>query len=234
VTSPAGLGPGVARQLGFGQSPDLEAWTWMDMTYSEDNGARDVFSGQWTPLDIGVYSYTVRFGGNSGPGNPNQDWYYGDLEGNSPDGAPFDVSRAGRLIVRGVSDLGLVQETSLESLVAQETVVYTLTVSNSGPQPATYLVATSALPAGAAFASASPGCNEDGGIVTCQAAGLQVGAQAVFSLTASLNQLGPATSLSEYRTMRGQAFIEENLHRCLHLCESLPHNHYPNESRNVL
>jgi len=47
------------------------------------------------------------------------------------------------------------------------TIMYTLMVSNSGPDEAPNVVVTDTLPAGVTFVSASPECSEAAGIVTC-------------------------------------------------------------------
>ena len=43
-----------------------------------------------TTADVGVFSYTTRFDGNWGSGNPNAGWTYGDLNG-----IPYEPGQAG-------------------------------------------------------------------------------------------------------------------------------------------
>ena len=66
------------------------------ISYNSDVGDADQFVGTLTPTASGVYSYTVRFDGNWGVGNPNAQWTYADLDGASNG---FDLSNVGVLTV---------------------------------------------------------------------------------------------------------------------------------------
>ncbi len=94
VTEPAGEGRGILAQNGFGNESDPSLWTWFDAAYSGDNGNNDIFQGSITPTIPGVYSFTNRFNGNWGSGNPNSAWTYGDLTG-----TPFELANTGVLTV---------------------------------------------------------------------------------------------------------------------------------------
>jgi hypothetical protein len=61
--------------------------------------------------------------------------------------------------------------------------VYTLTVTNQGLSSATSVTVTDMLPAGTSLISASAGCAELSGLVTCTQASLGVGASTSFDLT---------------------------------------------------
>ncbi|MCB8982366.1 MAG: ExeM/NucH family extracellular endonuclease [Ardenticatenaceae bacterium] len=94
VTNPDGEGRGLKAQVGFGNSTDPGAWTWFDAVYAGQNGNNDLFEGSIIPYTPGVYSYTNRFNGNWGTGNPNSVWTYGDLDGVYP-GEPFELTNTG-------------------------------------------------------------------------------------------------------------------------------------------
>jgi hypothetical protein len=98
VTNGAGAGRGVSAQLGYGTGSDLNTWTWVDMTYVGENGNNDIYETTITPTASGVFSYVVRFDGNTAPANPNLSWSYGDLDGVYP-GEPFELENAGVLNV---------------------------------------------------------------------------------------------------------------------------------------
>jgi uncharacterized repeat protein (TIGR01451 family) len=68
------------------------------------------------------------------------------------------------------------------SAPAGGTVTYTLTVTNAGPQTATNVVTTMALPAGASFVSGSAGCSASGATVTCRAGDIANGGSVTLSI----------------------------------------------------
>lgn len=98
VTNPAGEGRGLKAQVGFGSSADPGVWTWFDAAFTGQTGNNDIFAGTITPPAPGVFSYTNRFNGNWGVGNPNSVWTYGDLNGVFP-GNPFEISQTGVITV---------------------------------------------------------------------------------------------------------------------------------------
>ncbi len=73
------------------------------------------------------------------------------LEPNTGNNAETIVSA-----VRGITDITLTQTAAPNPLLLGGNVIYTLTVANKGPWPATSLVVTDALPAGVAYWSNSP------------------------------------------------------------------------------
>jgi uncharacterized repeat protein (TIGR01451 family) len=68
---------------------------------------------------------------------------------------------------------------------------YSLTATNSGPLVATNVAVIDTLPAGAVFVSASPGCTNASGVVTCSATSLGVNSSATFNITVSWTASGP-------------------------------------------
>ncbi len=98
MTELAGVGRGMNVQVGYGSaSADPATWTWVDMTYSGQDGSSDVFSGSFTPTAVGTYRYVIRVNGNWGVGNPNSAWTLGDSTGGD-----FEMGSAGLLVVNPV------------------------------------------------------------------------------------------------------------------------------------
>ena len=65
------------------------------------------------------------------------------------------------------ADLSLTDSPSPTSVVRGDQFTYTLVAANAGPDDATGVVVTELLPAGLSFVSASPGCVNSAGVVTC-------------------------------------------------------------------
>ena len=87
------------------------------------------------------------------------------------------------------ADLALVKSVGNANPVDGSLVVYTFTVRNDGPGVATDVVVTDPLPAGLTFVSSRGGCAESGGVVTCGAASLGVGATVGFDVTLRVDAL---------------------------------------------
>jgi uncharacterized repeat protein (TIGR01451 family) len=82
-----------------------------------------------------------------------------------------------------VSDLELAKSASPSPVVPGEDVTWTLTVTNKGPSTSIGETVTDTLPAEVTFASASAGCSEAGGTVTCAVGELAAGASKTFTIT---------------------------------------------------
>ncbi|MFN3763702.1 MAG: hypothetical protein ACK4WK_10965, partial [Anaerolineae bacterium] len=153
LTSRDGPPRAILAQVGYGTDPDPANWTWFPMTYNPfctDCGNNDEFVGVLTPTAAGVYSYVVRFNGNWGPGNPNNQWYYGDTDGVYP-GNPFEIENAGVLTVLAPS-LTVSKSVAPEADVSPGGVVtYTVVLSNSGAGDAVGVVLTDVLPVEVTF-----------------------------------------------------------------------------------
>src|SRR5262249_12931170 len=95
-----------------------------------------------------------------------------------------------------------ITKTGPASVTARQMFIYTLAVHNNGPNTATSVKATDALPVGLTFVSASTGCaNSSVGTVNCTLASLASGADASFTIAVTLNPPPPATSLFPYTTL---------------------------------
>ncbi|MBI1396702.1 MAG: S8 family serine peptidase [Betaproteobacteria bacterium] len=88
---------------------------------------------------------------------------------------------------------------------ALQTGTYALTVTNSGPLIATGVSVTNTLPAGATFVSASAGCTQAAGVVTCTVPSLAVGAAQTFDVTVQWNVTGPVYATAAVAADQGNA-----------------------------
>ncbi len=76
------------------------------------------------------------------------------------------------------------------------TVVYTLTLSNAGPQAATGVVANLPLPAGVTALNLPAGCSLQAAVVVCSTAELASGASVAYLLSLHIDSLDSAVNLS--------------------------------------
>jgi uncharacterized repeat protein (TIGR01451 family) len=74
---------------------------------------------------------------------------------------------------------------------------YTLTVTNAGPDAATGVRVTDRLPAGVTFRSASSGCTNQSGTVTCTVGGLAAGGSATRTITVRVGATTTGTITNE-------------------------------------
>jgi uncharacterized repeat protein (TIGR01451 family) len=72
--------------------------------------------------------------------------------------------------------------------------VYTLTLTNNGPSPASDVLLTDTLPAGVTLASIPAGCTPVGGEVVCTAGVLGSGSTLIYTLVVIPSALGPITN----------------------------------------
>lgn len=94
-----------------------------------------------------------------------------------------------------VADVSLAVTDAPDPVASSGRLTYTLTVSNAGPDPAFRLRATTAVPAGAAFVSATPTqgtCEEAAGAVTCDLNSLSAGQAATVAVVVNAGPPGTA------------------------------------------
>jgi DNA/RNA endonuclease YhcR with UshA esterase domain len=94
VTNPPGEGRGLQAEVGYGSDPAPANWDWFPMSFNTQIGNNDEFAGVITPTLPGVFSYTTRYDGNWGLGNPNAGWTYASLNG-----IPYDPAQTGVITV---------------------------------------------------------------------------------------------------------------------------------------
>jgi uncharacterized repeat protein (TIGR01451 family) len=82
------------------------------------------------------------------------------------------------------------------SAVVGSSVTYTLTLSNAGPQSASGIIGSVAVPAGLSVQTLASGCTAQVSVVQCSAGELASGANASFALTFRVDSLSTPISLS--------------------------------------
>jgi uncharacterized repeat protein (TIGR01451 family) len=88
------------------------------------------------------------------------------------------------------TDLEIAKSDGPDPVIAGESLVYTLTVTNNGPSDATGIVVTDTLPPGVTFQSSSPGtptCARAGDTVTCNLGNLDSGAHRQVTIQAKVD-----------------------------------------------
>ena len=96
--------------------------------------------------------------------------------------------------VNSAADLSLTKVDSSEPVLLESNLTYTLTVNNKGPSEATGVTLTDTLPAGVSFLSASAGCSEAGGTVTCTIGTIATGDTATVSIVVSPTAVSTITN----------------------------------------
>ena len=95
------------------------------------------------------------------------------------------------------ADLFITKSDFTDPVMAGETLLYQLIVTNTGPSAARSVRVTDTLPTGASFVGASVQCNEGGGVVVCTAGDLAVGQQMSFLIQVRIDQaLADGTTLT--------------------------------------
>jgi uncharacterized repeat protein (TIGR01451 family) len=96
--------------------------------------------------------------------------------------------------VNAQTDLRVTKTDSADPAVINAPLTYTLTATNLGPSNATGVVVTDTLPASAAFVSASAGCAQAVGVVTCTIGNLARTASATATIIVTPTALGTITN----------------------------------------
>lgn len=128
-----------------------------------------VITIQVTPTTAGTISDTAVVSADQSDPNP----------GNNSDSEQTEVIPAP---TPGV-DLAIVKTDSVDPVTGGSNFAYTLEVTNEGSAAATGVTVRDFLPASVTFVSASPGCVEAGGIVTCDLGTVAAGATESVTLT---------------------------------------------------
>ncbi len=106
----------------------------------------------------------------------------------------------GILHVVPMSDLELTMSASADPSLAGADLVYTLAATNHGPSDATQVILTDTLPSHVSFNSASAGCSENLGMITCNLGSLAANASLTSTITVTVD-----------RTMLGSLFNSATL-----------------------
>ncbi len=92
------------------------------------------------------------------------------------------------------TDLAISKLDDPDPVRVNQPLTYTLTVSNLGPDNATGVTVVDTLPAGVTFVSATEGCTEAAGVVTCVVGHLAMGADALITIVVTPNVAGTITN----------------------------------------
>lgn len=108
-----------------------------------------------------------------------------------PDGGYYAVSH----VAACWNDVALTPDVTVSkanepggAVAAGDAISYSLAVSNEGDADATAVVVTDVLPTGVTFVSATPGCGEAGGTVTCAVGDVGAGASLDLVITVSVDE----------------------------------------------
>ncbi len=123
-----------------------------------------------------------------------------------PDVEPANNAASEDTTVRSAADLSVTQTDSPDPIAPGETLSYSLSVSNAGPNGATGVTVTDALPAGVTYQSATSSqgtCAETSGIVSCALGTVSSGAGATVSIDVTPQAEGTITNSA---TVSGSEF----------------------------
>ncbi len=141
----------------------------------------------------------------------------GTVSTNFPMQGPFQGSKAGsddafvtKLCRETSADLSLVKSDSTDPVATGQTLTYTLTVQNAGPDTATGVTITDTLPASVSFVSASSGCTHASGSVTCNVANIASGASAQVQIQVTPNQVGTITNTASVAAIEADPQTADN------------------------
>jgi uncharacterized repeat protein (TIGR01451 family) len=106
------------------------------------------------------------------------------------------------------------KSSGVTEVAAGAPVPYTLTVTNSGPAPATAVVVTDVLPVGLSFVSSTPACTAVGQTVTCALGVIAAGASVTIDLATRAADPFPSTDVAPDGTVVNQATVTSPATNC--------------------
>jgi uncharacterized repeat protein (TIGR01451 family) len=117
------------------------------------------------------------------------------VDGNENDpNTANDSASASTTVSVPTADLGVSKSASSSTAVVGQPLTYTVTITNNGPDGSTGSTVTDTLPAGVTFGSASAGCSEAGGVVTCAIGALANGANTSVDIVVTPDAAGTITN----------------------------------------
>ena len=123
----------------------------------------------------------------------------------STDPRPGDNITIEFTTVSTVADLRLTKAESSDPVLLGNNLIYTVTITNNGPSDVTGVTLRDTVPEGLTFLSASAGCTEAGGTVTCDLGNLASGARAAVSIQVSV-ETAPTGTLRNTVSVTGNGF----------------------------
>ncbi|MCP5015171.1 MAG: DUF11 domain-containing protein, partial [Ketobacter sp.] len=92
------------------------------------------------------------------------------------------------------ADLSVGKVDALDPVTVGDDVTYTVTVANAGPDTALAVTLTDTLPVGVIFGSATGGCSEAGGVVSCDLGSVAAGGSASVTIVVTSTAAGVLTN----------------------------------------
>jgi uncharacterized repeat protein (TIGR01451 family) len=139
----------------------------------------------------------------SGPGTTIQNTASVATVGGIPDFNPADNTDHAALVVNPQADLSLAKTVSSADPSTDDAVEYALTVHNAGPNDATGVTIHDSLPAGLDFIDASPGCDNQNGMVTCDVGAVANGQSVSVTIDARTTAALAGTAVGNLATVSG-------------------------------
>ena len=115
-----------------------------------------------------------------------------DVTSNDPDTPVVNVPVS--LTVLAQADLGITKTDAPDPVRVGDKLTYTLLATNDGPQDTTGVTVVDTLPVGVTFVSASAGCTELGGVVTCDVGAFASGVVAELTIVVTADVEGVITN----------------------------------------
>jgi len=163
----------------------LDAWVDFNANGSFE-AAEQVFSSQAVAAGSNALSFTVPC--TATPGAMYSRFRISSTGGLSPDGMAADGEVEDYLEIKaGSADLSITKTDNVDPVAAGDTLTYTITVSNAGPNEATFVRVNETLPAGVSLVSTS-GCAEDpAAIPQCTLGDIPAGGNASYTVTVTVD-----------------------------------------------
>jgi len=172
--------------------------------------------GGWVTNSSGWQSVLVNLPASAARQNVQLRWNCATDNGNAGLGAvgwyvdSVSITDAVLSCLTVLTDVAAGQSLSTNSLEAGRNLVYTLSVTNLGPQPAANVILTDTLPSGSGFIAASSGGAYADGVIVFPLGMLGVGASTNLTLTLSSPGGGAFTNLVSVGTVTPESSVENN------------------------
>ncbi len=95
------------------------------------------------------------------------------------------------------ADVSVVKTADPTDVLVGENITWTITVENAGPDDATNVVVTDALPAGVSLVSASASCGVDMGVATCEVGDIASGGSVEIEVVTTADEAGTIMNTAE-------------------------------------
>jgi uncharacterized repeat protein (TIGR01451 family) len=154
--------------------------------------AESPYGFDWEDVPVGTYSLTAKTTDNFGATR---------------------ISAPVKIVVKPNADLSVVMTDSPDPVKVNDLLFYSLTVANNGPDRASGVVATDALPAGVTYVSviSSQGnCNKSGSTITCNLGEMDKGESATIDLVVKAVAAGVVSNTASVKGTPGDPNTKNN------------------------